>query len=58
MNEEQITTISNEIISHFNDLIIKYNLNWKDETKILQKLTQNTADKISGTLTIVARRKD
>jgi hypothetical protein len=58
MNDEQLTTILNELITHFNELIVKCNLDWKDEVKILQKLTQVTSDKLAAPLTIVSQRRD
>lgn len=59
MNEQEkyYKMINEELFEHFRKLITKYNLDWKDQIQILQKLTQSVKDEnqLHGNLTIIAK---
>ena len=53
-NANQLESIKDELRVKFDQLIESNNLDYKDELKILQMLTQDVSNQLVGTVTIVA----
>jgi hypothetical protein len=55
MDNDQLKTIKTEIRNKFDELIEQYNLDWKDELKILSMLTDDLSKNLVGTVTIISK---
>ena len=55
MKEEILKTVKNELRIKFDEMIEYYNLDWKDELRILSMLTDDLSSQLVGTVTIVSK---